>query len=338
MKNTFKSRILICEIYEASEWLMKVMDYSLKFINNMSNLYCTACGDVSATHQYVNHPLLVVPICNNCLKTYCSGEFTLDEEGTNEIFCRWCGEGLGELCLCDTCPRAFCTGCITRNFGQVECTRILSLSNRWSCYLCSPQLLVDLCTKNEWGMLENVIKRKEKSVNESKSVIYSDISHGRENFEIPVINTVDKAGPPLDFIYITRPIPGDGVVISNNPNLISCCSCVDNCSNPKRCECILQMDGSIAYDEYGKLVCDKTRGIYECNDRCACHVQRCKNRIVSNGPKLKLEVFRCSETDKGWGLRCKSDITAGSYICDYIGEVIPENVAEYRGLGKSVCC
>lgn len=53
------------------------------------------------------------------------------------------------------------------------------------------------------------------------------------------------------------------------------------------------------------------------------------------GPTIKLEVFRCSEKGKGWGVRCRTDIMPGTYIADYLGELIPEKVADARGLNYS---
>ena len=54
--------------------------------------------------------------------------------------------------------------------------------------------------------------------------------------------------------------------------------------------------------------------------------------MVGRGPHLKLQLVRCSDPSKGWGVRCLTDIPAGTYVADYIGEVIPESLAESRGL------
>lgn len=165
------------------------------------------------------------------------------------------------------------------------------------------------------------------------AIICTDISRGREKFEIPVYNEVDNSPAPLDFIYVTKPVSG-GVKMTNNPNFLSCCSCTDNCRNPKTCECALLMDG-FAYNHEKVLVSEKPSGIYECNQRCSCHVSRCRNRLVGLGPTLPLQVFRCSDRGKGWGLRCAVDIPPNTYVADYIGEVMLEHDAEKRGLSKT---
>jgi hypothetical protein len=295
-----------------------------------TSVKCTGCGGSKCS--LTSHPLLDVPVCANCLNNYNCGEFTLDDEGKNEIYCRWCGDG-GKLCLCDSCPKAFCSSCILRNFGLTEITRIQNLNERWNCFLCSPQPLEDLCERNGWNLYSqpSSVANKKRKINDLPNIVCRDISRGRERFPIPAFNDVDDALAPLDFVYVTKHQPGDGVTISSNPSFISCCSCTDNCKDASKCECA-QLMGGFAYDENGIYEHEKSEGIYECNQRCSCHLMRCKNRVVGKGPHLKLEVFRCADPTKGWGLRCLTAIPAGTYITDYLGEVMLESLADSRGL------
>jgi hypothetical protein len=299
---------------------------------------CSACRH-TAKKIYLN-PLLGVPICENCYAGYNSGEFTID--GSNETYCRWCGQGEGVLLLCDTCPKAFCTRCITNNFGLAEVERIKGLEDRWSCLICSPETFRDLCLRNRWRgfeeeSTETAPKRSRSNAHEklgkSKHLICYDVSRGREKYEIPVINEYDDAPPPLDFTYITSPVAGEGVQITNNPNFLSCCSCTDGCRDPTKCQCLMNSEG-INYHLDGRLVRRKNT-IYECNYRCACNINRCTNRVVGSGPRQRLEVFRCKETYKGWGVRCRTELPLGTFVGDYLGEIIPESLAEKRGLVKS---
>lgn len=291
---------------------------------------CTACH--GPTSKEVIHPLLFVPICKTCDFHYHNGEFTI-EDG-NEIFCRLCGEGEGQLLLCDSCPKSFCARCVENVCGKAELRRIQQLSDRWHCFICSPQPLLDLCTKNGWNYHGANVRETNKR-QYRKGLVYADISKGREKFEIPVINEVDSAPPPTNFIYVTEPVAGEGVILSNNPNLFTCCSCTDNCRDPTKCECALRMGGSFAYDSSGTMLHDKPDGIYECNSRCSCHVSRCHNRVVGRGPHLRLEVFRCENPAKGWGVRCRDDIHVGQYVCDYLGEILLEEDSENRGLREN---
>jgi hypothetical protein len=292
--------------------------------------HCTACSNRNVTT--VKHSLLNIPVCLNCNESYHTGEFLIDEDG-NETYCRWCGEG-GKLCLCDSCPKSFCCNCLERNFGVAEALRILNLSDRWNCLICSPQPLYDLCKKRGWEQKSSAELPTSKRFKQSKGLVCADISRGRERFAIPAINEVDEEAAPLDFVYVTAPAAGKNVTLSNNPSFLTCCSCTDNCKDPKKCECALLMNG-FAYNSDGILIKDKIDGIYECNQRCSCHISRCKNRVVGNGPTLRLEVFRCSNPIKGWGVRCSKNIDPGTYIADYLGEILQESDADGRGLALS---
>jgi hypothetical protein len=221
---------------------------------------CSACGNLSKKLE--RHPLLYdVPICRTCWDKYHSGEFTIDETG-NEIYCRWCGEGDGTLCLCDTCPKAFCSGCIRRNFGHAELKRIEGISERWNCFLCSPQSLEDLIEKKGWGTATSA-KSKKQRVSSRPYLVCDDISRGREKFEIPVFNEVDDKPAPLDFVYVTKHVSGEDVSISNNPSFTSCCTCTDNCKDESKCECAQLMNG-FAYDLNGTLIVEKPAGRVVC--------------------------------------------------------------------------
>ncbi len=46
--------------------------------------------------------------------------------------------------------------------------------------------------------------------------------------------------------------------------------------------------------------------------------------------KLDLEIFDCNEVAKGKGVRAKEIIKSGSFLCEYMGEVVCKNEAEVR--------
>lgn len=293
--------------------------------------YCSACRTTKG--NFYSHPIFQIPICEECDENYHEGEFVV-EDG-NEIFCRWCGQGEeGNLLLCDTCPKSFCVRCVRTNFGVGEVERIRNLSDRWCCFICSPQSFRDLCMKHGWQGVGQEASDKMARRARQAGVVNYDISRGREKFEIPAINTVDDEPGPSLFIYVNKPVAGEGTKLTNNPNFLSCCSCTDNCSDPSTCECIIN-SGGLSYDHTGRLLVDRPAGIYECNYRCACNVKLCRNRVVSNGPSQRLEVFRCADPNKGWGVRCKDPLPPGTFIADYIGEIMAESAADQRGL--SIC-
>lgn len=109
------------------------------------HVYCTACKREDDNGVYYIHPLLHLPICTLCNLDYHSGSFELDEEGENEIYCRWCGQGQGDLLACDTCPKSFCSRCL----GEDAVAEGLSAPT-WSCLACQPAQLHALCERNHW--------------------------------------------------------------------------------------------------------------------------------------------------------------------------------------------
>ena len=68
--------------------------------------------------------------------------------------------------------------------------------------------------------------------------------------------------------------------------------------------------------------------IVECNDRCACDVQLCQLRTSQRGVTVPLEVFATSS--KGWGVRPRVDLPAGTFVCVYVGEIISRAEATRR--------
>ncbi len=51
-----------------------------------------------------------------------------------------------------------------------------------------------------------------------------------------------------------------------------------------------------------------------------------KNRVVSRGLQLPLEVFK-TENGRGWGVRCSCDIPIGTFVCDYVGRLLTDTEA-----------
>lgn len=115
------------------------------------------------------------------------------------------------------------------------------------------------------------------------------------------------------------------------------CQCKDICS-PATCECIqrsrganyesYQKDGEIKY----KLISrpePESYPIVECNDSCDCAVglSVCGNRIVHIGPIEGLDIRSC---EKGYGLFATFPITAGTFVCEYAGEILTATEASKR--------
>ncbi|PIK37521.1 Atrxl protein [Apostichopus japonicus] len=130
------------------------------FTQDFKGIRCTSC--YQQLNQYnrkslCEHPTLGVLICRRCIEYYYEGDFTKDDEGSDEQ-CQWCGEG-GNLICCDQCPSAFCKSCICRNLSRREWTKIsLNETSEWHCYVCDKKPLSELIK-----CCRAVIKSAEKS-------------------------------------------------------------------------------------------------------------------------------------------------------------------------------
>ncbi|WCJ39928.1 Histone-lysine N-methyltransferase SUVR4 [Euphorbia peplus] len=60
--------------------------------------------------------------------------------------------------------------------------------------------------------------------------------------------------------------------------------------------------------------------IKECWSKCGC-TQKCRNRVVQKGIQVPLQVFATPE-GKGWGVRSVKSLKKGSFVCEYIGEIV----------------
>ncbi|XP_019157894.1 PREDICTED: histone-lysine N-methyltransferase, H3 lysine-9 specific SUVH5-like [Ipomoea nil] len=152
-------------------------------------------------------------------------------------------------------------------------------------------------------------------------VVVDDVSQGKEKFPIPAVNDIDDEKPP-PFTYITKMI---------YPRWFHCtlpkgCNCKNGCSDSKPCPCTHRNGCEIPFNNKGSILKAKPV-IYECGPSCKCPPS-CNNRVSQNGPIYQLEVFKTKS--RGWGVRSRDYISSGSFICEYLGELLDEKEAEKR--------
>ncbi|KAI4501946.1 hypothetical protein M0802_002628 [Mischocyttarus mexicanus] len=140
-----------------------------------------------------------------------------------------------------------------------------------------------------------------------------------------VENFVDLEGPPENFFYIESYLPGEGVVIPEDPPIG--CNCV-NCGLNTKC-CFVQNDSIFPYTSKGKVRVKPGTPIFECNKRCKCDIN-CPNRIIQRGTNIKLCIFK-TNNGRGWGVKTLQSIKKGSFVTEYVGEVISSDEADKRG-------
>ncbi|KAI4330330.1 hypothetical protein MLD38_028628 [Melastoma candidum] len=162
-----------------------------------------------------------------------------------------------------------------------------------------------------------------------------DLLHVAEN---PEDNNVVSSMPWERFTYVTKPIHAG----FETPSLQLGCSCTEASCAPEKCDHVYLFDndyqdatdidgkpihGRFPYDEYGRLILEGGYLIYECNRMCGCS-KSCPNRVLQNGVRVKLEVFRTEK--KGWAVRAAQAISRGMFICEFVGEVLGEAEAAER--------
>ncbi|KAJ2784397.1 hypothetical protein GGI15_002263 [Coemansia interrupta] len=130
--------------------------------------------------------------------------------------------------------------------------------------------------------------------------------------DIWVVNTVDNAKLPEDFVYTDGYIRGKNVPYPSG--VVFPCSCTGEKCGPS-CECV----ETPCYDENGRICVDLELPIHECNYLCKCSI-KCPNRTVQRGNNISIDIVRT--VDKGWGAITRKDLHKGDYICRYTGELI----------------
>ena len=130
-------------------------------------------------------------------------------------------------------------------------------------------------------------------------------------------------------------VSGKPVTTSTVPYYVPC-TCKGQC-NPVCCPCILE-HGS-AYGAEGLLKDsyisdDSSPPVIECSSFCSCE-KTCVNRTSQREPLES--IFISSAGAKGCGVFTSDDIPRGSFVCEYVGELVREKECEERLRDGGVC-
>ncbi|XP_073987108.1 histone-lysine N-methyltransferase G9a isoform X1 [Rhodnius prolixus] len=168
------------------------------------------------------------------------------------------------------------------------------------------------------------------SANIFPRILTNDVSRGREDNPIQCVNPVDEEGVPTDYTYVTENCYTSDIMVDRKISSLIPCRCDDSCSGSD-CVCT-NLSVRCWYDSKGKLVPDLNFSdppmLFECNHACGCNTLTCKNRVVQKGMKVKLQLIKTK--DKNWGVITLRDIPSGTYVCEYIGEIISDLEADTR--------
>ncbi|CAH9060131.1 unnamed protein product [Cuscuta epithymum] len=161
-------------------------------------------------------------------------------------------------------------------------------------------------------------------------IVVKDLSQGRENFAIPVFSD-SYADTPSSFSYMTSIRYPDWYNLSAPLG----CICENGCSDSIYCYCAFKNGGSIPFNSQGSISNIHSKPvIYECGPSCKCP-QSCRNRVSQKGCRYQLEVFRKGSDGGGWGVRSRDYISAGSFICELVGELV-EDDSNGKGFGYRI--
>jgi len=148
------------------------------------------------------------------------------------------------------------------------------------------------------------------------NVLHPDLSSGAENLPVFLVNDVDSDKGPHHFTYITQVKHSKPL---SSMNHLQGCRCLSVClPGDANCCCAQRNGGNLPYSSSGLLVCRKPM-VYECGESCRCSFN-CRNKVTQKGVRIHFEVFKTG--NRGWGLRSWDPIRAGSFLCEYVGEVI----------------
>ncbi|XP_073001411.1 histone-lysine N-methyltransferase, H3 lysine-9 specific SUVH6-like [Typha latifolia] len=148
-----------------------------------------------------------------------------------------------------------------------------------------------------------------------------DISQGKEKIPISVVNAVDDERP-MPFKYITRTM----YPLKHLPTPARGCDCSDGCMDSDKCACAINNGGEIPFNHRGAIVEAKPL-VYECGPSCKCP-PTCHNRVSQHGIKFQLQIFKTRSM--GWGVRSLNFIPSGSFVCEYVGELLEDEEAQKR--------
>ncbi|KAF9126357.1 hypothetical protein BGW39_006693 [Mortierella sp. 14UC] len=128
---------------------------------------------------------------------------------------------------------------------------------------------------------------------------------------IVVENTVDNAGRPQSFKYISDSVVENG------------CDCM-------REAVLVNESGELPYDKDGRVTTQANKLLWECNSRCGCGPD-CTWNYSQRPRELSLKIKRYK--NKGWGvvLNQQEAIPPRTFISRYVGEIITCEEAERRG-------
>ncbi|RZF40094.1 hypothetical protein LSTR_LSTR002497 [Laodelphax striatellus] len=164
-------------------------------------------------------------------------------------------------------------------------------------------------------------------------ILTNDITRGHEVNPVQCINAYDDEGIPQDFVYVTENCFTSNITVDRTITSLQSCKCKETTACTTGCCMCGKISMRCWYDNDGRLLPEFNFAdppmLFECNSACSCNKLTCKNRVVQHGITARFQLFR-TKTNKGWGVQTLRLIQKGSYVCEYIGEIISDCEADTR--------
>lgn len=149
----------------------------------------------------------------------------------------------------------------------------------------------------------------------------------KEDIKVTIENDEDFSEPP-SFEYITKNFLTDEIYVVESTE-VKGCKC-DVCSSESDC-CPKLKKEPFAYkvQPSGRITMKLNNAgiIVECGDLCECGSD-CINRVSQNRKEIPLCLYKTK--DRGWGVRPLENIPKGTFILEYVGELIGQREANSR--------
>ncbi|CAG5918525.1 unnamed protein product [Menidia menidia] len=189
-----------------------------------------------------------------------------------------------------------------------------------------------VCGSKVWTALKTnkkLTEAKKGQISQGERLLCRDISRGYEAVPITCVNGVDSEPCPGNFRYIPDNCVTSQLNIDKDITHLQHCGCTDDCSS-STCTCG-QLSVRCWYDNEGRLPLEFCQWdplvLFECNHACSCW-RTCRNRVVQNGIRVRLQLYKTEKM--GWGVRAMQDISQGTFICEYVGEIITDAEGDKR--------
>ncbi|MCL7050917.1 hypothetical protein MKW94_000167 [Papaver nudicaule] len=219
----------------------------------------------------------------------------------------------------------------------------------------------DPINEDEWDMDEShcVLESRHIKLKPMSILLLEDVSFGQETMPVSCVvddnllaclnaasevsngKTTGSSSPWEGFTYVKERLLDPSLGIDSQSSQLGC-SCPHSTCSADACDHVYLFDNDyetaedingqpmhdrFPYDEDGRIILKEIYPVYECNSMCGCD-KSCRNRVLQNGVKVKLEVFKTEK--KGWALRAGEAIPRGTFVCEYIGEVLNDQDARKR--------